>query len=189
MPQSHLELHGKPPGEPRRGFMTHIFAAGIGLLVGVVPVLAGLAFFLDPLMRKKKGNAGDGFLKMPVSLEALEVNGEPLLVKIIMDKVDAWNTYLKQPVGSVYLRRADKDRVVAFNSRCPHLGCTVDYKPAEKHYFCPCHASTFGEDGLRQNQIPPRDLDGLDVEIRNGTEVWVKFQQFRATTPKKTPVA
>lgn len=186
MSQPHLELNH---GEPRRGFITHIFAAGIGLLVGTVPALAGLAFFLDPIVRKKKGGSGDGFLKMPVALEALEINGEPQLVKIIMDKVDAWNTYLNQPVGAVYLRRTDKDKVVAFNSRCPHLGCAVDYKPSDKIYFCPCHTSTFGMDGQKQNEIPPRDLDMLDVQIRNGTEVWLKFQNFRATTPEKIPVS
>lgn len=187
---SHLELHGSPPGEPRRGFLTHILAASIGLLVGAVPAVSGLAFFLDPLMRKKKGRGGgDGFLKMPVSLDALEINGEPQLVKIIMDKVDAWNTYLNQPVGAVYLRRTDKDKVVAFNSRCPHLGCAVDYKPADKIYFCPCHTSTFGLDGEKQNDIPPRPLDALDLEIRNGNEIWLKFQNFRATTAEKIPVA
>ena len=72
--------------------MTRIFAAGIGLLVGAVPACAGLAFFLDPLMRKKKEGDGDGFLKTQVALDALEINGDPQLVKIIMDKVDAWNT-------------------------------------------------------------------------------------------------
>ena len=185
MSQPHPELNH---GEPRRGFLTHMFAAGIGLLVGTVPALAGLAFFLDPIVRKKKGVSGDGFLKMPVALQALEINGEPQLVKIIMDKVDAWNTYLNQPVGSVYLRRTDKDKVIAFNSRCPHLGCSVDYKSADKIYFCPCHTSTFGMDGRKQNEIPPRGLDALEVQIRNGTEVWLKFQNFRATTPDKIPV-
>lgn len=183
---SQHEPHDGPP--TRRGFMTHFLAAAIGGLVGAVPVFSGLLFFLDPLMRKKKGGGGDGFLKMPVTLDALEVNGEPQLVKVIMDKIDAWNTYLNQPVGAVYLRRTDKDKVVAFNSRCPHLGCAVDYKPADKVYFCPCHTSTFGVDGQKQNEIPPRDLDTLDVEIRNG-EVWIKFQNFRATTPDKIPVA
>lgn len=170
------ELHDRPPGEPRRGFLTHILAAGIGLLVGTVPVVSGLAFFLDPLMRKRSGASGDGFVKMPTTIDALEINGEPQFVKIIMDKVDAWNTYLKQPVGSVYLRRTEQEKVVAFNSRCPHLGCTVDYKPAEKIYFCPCHASAFSEDGHKQNDIPPRDLDSLRVEVRNGSEIWVQFQ-------------
>ncbi len=176
-------------GDSRRGFMTHILATAIGGLVGAVPVVSGLLFFLDPLMRKRKGNGGDGFIKMPLTLGALKIDDDPQLVKISMDRVDAWNTYRNQPVGAVFLRRVASNEVVAFNQRCPHLGCAVDYKPAEQHFFCPCHTSTFGEDGKKQNEIPPRDLDKLQVEIRNKSEVWVKFQNFRATTPEKIPVA
>ena len=189
MSQPHLELHDSPPGEPRRGFLTHVFAAGIGLLVGAVPALTGLAFFLDPILRKKNGGRSGGFLKLPISLDALEINGEPQLVKVSMDRVDAWNSFRNQPVGAVFLRRVAKNKVVVFNQRCPHLGCAVDYKPAENHYFCPCHTSTFDENGQMQNEIPPRDLDTLEVRIRNKTEVWIKFQNFRATTPEKIPVA
>ena len=189
MSQSHLvPKHIEPFGEPRRGFMTHIVAATIGGLVGAVPLLSGLCFFLDPLIRKRKGGGGDGFVKLPITIDAMEINGEPQLVKIIMDKVDAWNTYRNQPVGAVYLRRVAADKVVVFNSRCPHLGCAVDYKPAEKIYFCPCHTSAFDLDGKRLNDIPPRPLDDLEVSVRNQTEVWVKFQNFRATTPEKIPV-
>jgi Rieske Fe-S protein len=175
--------------EHRRGFMTHVLAGMIGLLVGAVPMLAGLAFFLDPLMRKRSGGSSDGFLKIPLTLEALAVDGEPQLVKISLDRVDAWNTYRHQPVGAVFVRRTGDKTVVAFNQRCPHLGCAVDYKPADKQYFCPCHTSAFDMDGQRKNLIPPRGLDALDVEIRNDHEIWIKFQNFRATTPQKIPVA
>ena len=185
--------HDEPPSENRRGFLTHFLAAAIGGLVGVVPLVSGLLFFVDPLMRKRKGAAGDGFIKLPISLDALTINGEPQLCKISMDRVDAWNTFRNQPVGAVFLRRVDKDKVVAFNQRCPHLGCAVDYQPGSQpgsqFYYCPCHKSEFTLDGGKKNVIPPRGLDSLDVEIRDGTEVWVKFQNFRATTPAKIPVA
>ena len=48
-------------------------------------------------------------------------------------------------------------------------------------FFCPCHAANFGLDGevLDTPPISPRDLDTLEAEIRNGTEVWVKFQNFK----------
>ena len=180
--------HDDLSGENRRGFLTHILAAAIGGLVGLVPLVSGLLFFVDPLMRKRKGAAGDGFLKLPISLDALTINGEPQLCKISMDRVDAWNTFRNQPVGAVFLRRIGKDKVIAFNQRCPHLGCAVDYRPGHD-YYCPCHTSEFTLDGDKNNVIPPRGLDSLDVEIRNGTEVWVKFQNFRATTPEKIPVA
>lgn len=187
MSNPELEHFQPNSGDNRRGFITHFFAAAIGGLVGAVPAVSGLLFFLDPLIRKRKGGAGD-FIKLPVAVDALDLSGEPQLVKIIMDKADAWNTYLAQPVGAVYLRRTESNKVVAFNSRCPHLGCAVDYKPAEKVYFCPCHTSEFSVDGIKQNEIPPRDLDTLDVEIRNNNEIWIKFQNFRATTPEKIPV-
>lgn len=177
--------HESPPN--RRGFITRVLAAALGGLVGTVPVVSGLLFFLDPLTRKRGGSGGNSFLKLPVSLDALAINGEPQLVKIVMDKVDAWNTYLAQPVGAVYLRRVANDKVVAFNQRCPHLGCAVDYKPAEQVYFCPCHTSRFQLTGEKINDIPPRHLDELDIEIR-GNEIWIKFQNFRATTPEKIPV-
>ena len=34
-------------------------------------------------------------------------------------------------------------------------------------------------DGERTNDIPPRPMDSLDAEVRDG-EIWVKFQKFRA---------
>ncbi len=173
----------------RRGFMTHFLAAAIGGLVGAVPFVSGLLFFLDPLMRQRKKGAGDGFLKMPITLDALEIEGAPQLVKIAMDRVDAWSTYRNQPVGAVYLRRTDKDKVVAFNQTCPHLGCAVDYRPDYPDYFCPCHTSNYELTGEKINDIPPRGLDALDVQIRNKTEVWVKYQSFRGGTPEKIPVA
>ena len=33
----------------------------------------------------------------------------------------------------------------------------------------------------------PRGLDELEVEIRNKSEVWVKFRNFRAGVPEKIP--
>lgn len=32
---------------------------------------------------------------------------------------------------------------VAFDAVCPHAGCTVDYEPGHRVFFCPCHGSQF----------------------------------------------
>jgi thiosulfate dehydrogenase [quinone] large subunit len=32
---------------------------------------------------------------------------------------------------------------VAFDTVCPHAGCTVGYDPAAKAIICPCHGSQF----------------------------------------------
>lgn len=174
-------------GYPRRSFMTSLLAVVCGALAMFVPLGAGLAFFFDPLLRRKKSDDGD-FVKV-TTLDALPADGTPRDFQIHKDIVDAWNTLLNQPVGQVYLRKISDGNVVAFNRTCPHLGCAVDYKPVSNNYYCPCHASSFDLEGERTNQIPPRGMDRLEVEIRNDNEVWVRFQNFRGTTPEKIPVA
>jgi menaquinol-cytochrome c reductase iron-sulfur subunit len=91
----------------------------------------------------------------------------------------------------VYLQRLADNQVRALNVVCPHAGCFVDYRPADGgHYLCPCHDSRFAKDGkiLDPKSPSPRPLDELTVEIRNGSEVWVKFQNFRAGVHEKIPV-
>src|SRR5208282_2511696 len=105
-----------------------------------LPTVAGLAFFLDPLLRKR-GNSGgavgrrdaEGFL--PVTpLAAIPADGRPQIFTVYDDAVDAWNKFANQPVGRVFLRSLSDGRVTAFNVRCPHLGCAVDYRPAQNDY-------------------------------------------------------
>ncbi|MEZ6068510.1 MAG: Rieske 2Fe-2S domain-containing protein [Planctomycetaceae bacterium] len=178
--------------EPRRDTLTKLAAILFGAIVTVVPFVPALGVFLDPLLRKKRavGPAGaavdeQGYIKV-ARLSQLEP-GQPTQMPIIADLQNYWNRFPDTPIGSVYLLKSDEG-VKCFNARCPHLGCTVGYKPAEQVYFCPCHDSSFNTDGTRNNEIPPRGLDTLDVEVREGDEVWVKFQNFRVGVHDKTVV-
>jgi Rieske Fe-S protein len=45
------------------------------------------------------------------------------------------------------------------NSRCTHLGCTVNWKPEAKAFLCPCHDAKFDENGKVLGGPPPRPLD------------------------------
>ncbi len=168
------------PVEQRRNFVAEVSSLIIGGLVGLVPVLAGMVFALNPLIRKPATaeGEGDGFRKI-TNLSSVPGDGTPQIFKVVGTKVDAWTTYPETELGAVYLRMKD-GKVECFNARCPHLGCTVGYKPDQQVYICPCHDSSFTVSGERNNEIPPRSLDALDVDIRNETEVWVKFQNFRA---------
>jgi len=171
---------------PRRGFLTVAVAAITSAIVGAVPAVTGLLFFLDPLIRRKAGGAN--FVRLPLKPEALEDDGPPQQVKVIVEEnVDAWNTFFNVPVGSVWLRKI-AGQVIAFNTLCPHLGCSVDYRPAEQDYYCPCHRSAFDLDGKRTNEIPPRDMDTLDVKIDEDGFITVQYQEFRTVTEEKTPV-
>jgi menaquinol-cytochrome c reductase iron-sulfur subunit len=147
-------------------------------LVGAVPLLSGLVVFLDPLGRKAKG----GNLVRVTTLSAVPPDGRPRMFPIIAERHDAWTQYPPQPIGAVYLRRATDDQPPeAFSVVCPHLGCSVDFRPLAGNFVCPCHNSVFAVDGRRVNPATspsPRDLDSLNVEVRNDQEVWVDYRRF-----------
>ncbi|MBI1312550.1 Rieske 2Fe-2S domain-containing protein [bacterium] len=174
-----------PPSEPpRRNFLVQALAAGLGAVVGIIPASIGGLFFLSPLIRKT-GAAGD-FIPLGLSVDGLPDDGTPQRVTVRADIVNVWNKSPNQPIGSVWLRKIE-GQVIAFNTICPHLGCAVDHRPAEGDFYCPCHTSAFDLDGERINDIPPRGMDSLDVDVRDG-QVWVKYEEFRGATSEKVPV-
>lgn len=169
---------------PRRGFIS-LLAVLAGGIAGLIPVAAGTMFFMDPILRRRK-EAGGGLLRAG-NVSDLPSDGTPVRVVLRSDIVDAWTIYRDRVIGSIYLRLMPNGQVLAFNDTCTHLGCKVDYQPAEKQFFCPCHQSAFKLDGERKNLTPPRDLDSLEAEVKNG-EVWVKYQNFRTATNKKEAI-
>src|SRR5438105_5517985 len=86
---------------PRRNILAAVAATIIGAFVGIVPFAAGLATFLDPLLRRKK-SAGEGSrpLTRVASLDALPADGTPIQVPVVADLTDAWNREPNQPIGA-----------------------------------------------------------------------------------------
>lgn len=170
---------------PRRSFLARLGAIIVGALAGLIPVSAGAAALLDPLRR---GSRDTGMVRV-TRLSALPVDGSPMKFTVQADRTDAWSTYADTPIGAVYLRRAN-DAVVALNVVCPHAGCFVRLMPDEGRFGCPCHNSSFDLDGeVNDASSPsPRAMDALAVEIRNGDEVWVRFQNFLPGRDEKVPV-
>jgi len=176
------------PGQhPRRNFLAKALALALGSLAYAVPALAGIVAFLNPL--RQKSQAGQ-FLRVG-SLDMLPEDGTPLEVSIVADRTDAWNRFPNEPIGAVFLRRTGKDVVEALNVVCPHAGCSVQHQEGSGKLFCPCHGATFDLAGKRLDETSPspRDLDTLEAEIRNGTEVWVRFQNFRTGIAEKVEEA
>ncbi len=173
------------PPVGRRNFFKSVLASIIGGVLAIVPVIAGLEVFLDPLRRK----IGVSSAVRLTSLEALPDDGIPRKFPVLADRIDAWNKFTQIPIGAVYLRRTG-NQVQALNAVCPHAGCNVDFLQDRNLYLCPCHNSTFTVAGRIGDPSSPaaRGLDALDVELR-GNEVWVKFQNFQAGRAEKIPVA
>ena len=116
----------------------------------------------------------------------------PRSFAIIEERQDSWVKYPREPVGSVWLIRqpAGSDPpVLALQSECPHLGCAINLKADRTGFLCPCHTSAFTLDGSPTNQVPPRPMDRLEVEVTSGDdpEVRVKFQRFRTAIRGEDP--
>ena len=179
----------RAPEMPRRGFLRFATLA-TGTLMGLVLAVPGVAYVLTPL--RKRGREGD--LQTLTRLSELEV-GVPRSFAIIEERQDAWVKYPREPVGSVWLIRqpkgkGDEPEVLALQSECPHLGCAINLTADGKSFLCPCHTSAFTLEGKPTNQVPPRPMDRLEVELTPGTdqEVRVKFQRFRTFSEEKIPL-
>ena len=199
-----MESPAKPPScccssatdaaADRRGFLAQTATLVLGGLGLLVPTVAGIVAFLDPLGRKSK--AGE-FLRL-TTLDVLPEDGTPRLFPVVADRTDAWNHYPKEPIGAVYLRRTSdrKKPVVALHSRCPHAGCPIQYRATEDggEFFCPCHSNPrFDLGGVPKDKPSdsPRPMDTLEVDpkrLQNG-EVSVKFQNFQTGRSKKVEKA
>jgi Rieske Fe-S protein len=180
-----MNQQDQPAYPERREFLLKAAAVGVGATTAAVPLLAGLATLTDPL-RRKAGSSGPAFV---TTLDALPADGTPRRFAIIADRSDAWNKYPNVPIGAVYLRRLEGDKVVALNVTCPHAGCPVEYRAGANLFLCPCHDSRFDLDGhlASINSPSQRGMDALEVEVRNGA-VWVKFQNFEAGKAAKIPL-
>lgn len=181
-----METCPVPPPNDRRHFLAKAAAIVLGGAITLVAPIAGLLVAFDPLRRK----SAKGAAVRVASLDALPANGEPRKFPILATKVDAWNRSPNVPIGAVYLQRFGNGEVRALNVVCPHAGCFVDFRADKNHYHCPCHNSSFATDGtvLDPKSPSPRPLDKLEVEIRDGTEIWVTFQNFQAGVHQKIPV-
>lgn len=170
---------------PRRSFLTRLGAILVGAFAGLIPVAAGAAALFDPLRRESRET---GMVRV-TRLSALPRDGSPKKFTVEADRTDAWSTYANTPIGAVYLRRTDES-VIALNVVCPHAGCFVRLLPDEGRFACPCHYSSFDLDGSVNDAASPspRAMDALAVEVRNGDEVWVRFQNFLPGREEKVPV-
>lgn len=196
-----------PADTPRRSLLVHALTAFLSFMIVAIPSTLGGLFFLDPILRKKKAASGTGsaagaarkdergFIRLDVTRDVIPADGTPVAVTVFDDIEDAWNRFRNVPVGSIWLRKVGDGPILAFNSVCPHLGCSVNYRRAENDFFCPCHTSAFSLDGTKSNEVPPRDMDSLEVAMRvsgkddaAGNEIWVKFLNFRRATAEKTVI-
>jgi len=180
----------------RRSFLVRLTAVVCGGIVALFPMAAGWGVLVDPWRRSRRAptDGGDSASAKSVricSLDAVPADGTPKAFPVVADVVDAWTRTANQRVGMVYLYRIPSaPGVAAFNRKCPHLGCMVDFNRASSEFECPCHESAFAKDGARIYGPSLRGLDELKVEVRTVSgekEVFVAFQKFKTGIAERKP--
>ena len=132
-----------PKGEftGRRKFI-RVATIGTSAVCGLFPLASGIPALFDPV-KKNSGKTSKAPWSKVAPFASLPEDGIPAKFEVVQETVvDAWTTYKDIPVGAVYLTRK-QDEVIAFNLKCPHLGCAIDFRKQTNDYFCPCHNSSF----------------------------------------------
>jgi menaquinol-cytochrome c reductase iron-sulfur subunit len=179
----------------RRSFFAKFAAIVCGGIAALFPFAAAVGVIIDPWRRKSKSAGGEngGKLVPMCPLAALPADGVPRAFPVVADITDAWTHSAKQQIGMIFMSRTDvdgKSNVVAFNAECPHLGCFVDYNPADQHFECPCHKSAFSKDGEKLYGPSRRGLDSLPVKLLDEggqQEILVAFQKYQKGIAERTP--
>jgi menaquinol-cytochrome c reductase iron-sulfur subunit len=171
-------------GPNRRGVLAAI-ATGGGALACAALAVPSARFVALPA----QGGAGGGRWIKTVRVESL-TEGHLVRVELVSDRRDAWTLEKQVALGAAWLRR-EGDRVRAWSVVCPHLGCAIEQQGEQagmqRGFSCPCHDSTFDDQGRRLTGPSPRDLDALDTRVEDGF-VLVEFRRFRQGTPEKTSI-
>jgi len=143
-----------PEGDiSRRGFFVAVTGI-VGGIIGLVLGVPAITYLLDPAF---KATAREAWI--PIGKLADMQVGKPFQFSFTSVQVNGWERTSTSHGGFV-VRKSDKpDDLVILNSRCTHLGCTINWKDDAQAFICPCHDAKFSKDGVVLGGPPPRPLD------------------------------
>lgn len=142
----------------RRSFLKGAFVL-VNAATSAALALPVLGFLLDPLFRRRQTKwieAGD---------LAAFAGGIPKPARVKYTATDGRSEVTK---SETFWIMAEAGNVVAFSSVCPHLGCTVSWRPEESRFFCPCHDGVFDREGKVLSGPPPKPMTRMTAKIENG---------------------
>lgn len=168
-----------PAPHTRRGFLG-LLLAGASAVTAVLMAIPLARFALFPLRGKAEEESWSD-LGPPGAFPP----AAPQAVAITLRTEDGWREAVTQQ--SVYVVHGPDGRPRVLSSVCPHLGCTVQWRPERDRFVCPCHGGTFLPDGSRVSGPPARGMDALATRIVNG-RLQVRFQYFRQLAAEKEPL-
>src|SRR6266850_62270 len=113
---------------------------------------------------------GENSVVCPCHLSRFAVDGTVTHPPAVVD-LDTYPAKLSPDGLTLVVLRSSATQMLAFDARCPHLGCAVS--GASSLFICPCHGSLFDLSGAVKLGPAERPLTALQVTF-DGTNVVVK---------------
>lgn len=126
----------------------------VGGLIGVAIGLPTISYLIDPALQE----GGKDVWVSIGKFEDMQV-GIPYPFSFTRVQVNGWERTSSSFGGYAVRKSADSNDLLILNSRCTHLGCTVNWNEEAQGYLCPCHDAKFSMDGKVLDGPPPRPLD------------------------------
>lgn len=161
----------------RRSF----FASLMGACAGLIATIVGLPLFRYVLYPVQAGARTEKWTEVGEVTEFQNID-KPITKTISLVQRDGWREVVSNQ--SVFVSRSNNGMLQVLSPICPHLGCSVAFHENQDKFICPCHGGQFAADGKRLSGPPPRGLDTLDVQIKDG-KLQVQFQYFRSNVPDR----
>jgi Rieske Fe-S protein len=153
------------------------FTSAVLAIIGLLMAVPVLGYVLAPLLRRGKQATEGAFLDAGPVTSIPE--GEWRLVAVEMVHEDGWRkTRVRH---AIWVRRRGEQDITVLSSICPHLGCPINWQTDQTRFFCPCHGGIFDTNGQHTGGPPPRSMDPLPFEVRDG-RLRVRWQDFKIGT-------
>lgn len=161
----------------RRAF----FASLLGVCSGAIASVVGLPLLRYVLYPVRSAAKATKWTLIGDAREFENVS-KPVAKTVTLTQRDGWREVVS--AQAVYVTRSAEGQLKVLSPICPHLGCSVSWHENQDKFICPCHGGQFSADGSRISGPPPRGLDQLDVQVRDG-KLEVQFQYFRPNVPDR----
>lgn len=161
----------------KRSLIGVLLGAG-ALLIGAIVGTPLLRFVLYPVYAKSTGgrwsDVGD--------VSEFEMKDGPVSKTVSLVQRDGWREVVS--TQSVYVSRGKSGQLQVISAICPHLGCSVAWQASQGKFVCPCHGGQFRPDGAHISGPPPRGMDILKAQVKDG-KLQVQFEYFRSNVPEQ----
>jgi menaquinol-cytochrome c reductase iron-sulfur subunit len=169
----------------RRRFLS---ACTVGLLALLGGLIVGpvVAFVTNPLRKKPGTPDSDTDYADAGPIDALPT-GQWKLVPIEFVRQDGWAK--SRESRSVWVKKSGSDTndIRVLSPICTHLGCPIAWSSDSSQFRCPCHGGTFSDSGTQIAGPPPRGMDPLDFQVRDG-HLWIRWEDFKISVPDRVRV-